>query len=76
LRLICWVSGGCKWRVIKEEWVEPTKDRPFSQLVRHHECVMCLDTKATLTSPRSSESLFCVPDEFNSDIHEVATAKP
>ena len=64
MRLICVLSGGCKWRVLREEWVPPTPERPYSILARHHECVECLDTKATLTSPKTTESFFCIPDKF------------
>jgi len=65
MRLACWLTGGCQWVVLKEEWIDKTQERPYSQLVRFYECRCCKDTKATLTSPDDGESLFSVPNEFN-----------
>jgi hypothetical protein len=59
---MCFASGGCKWTVIKEEWIPKTAERPWPQLVRFHECAICHDTKATLTSPDNTESMFSVPN--------------
>jgi hypothetical protein len=70
MRLICLASGGCRWDVIREEWVLPNALRPYSLLVRHHQCRYCLDTKATITSPKTSESFFCIPDKLCTDLHE------
>lgn len=64
MRLLCFASGGCRWNVIKEDWIPPTKDRSYPLLVRYHECAYCKDTKATLTSPKVAESHFCIPDKF------------
>ena len=76
MRLLCLLSGGCKWRVINEEWIRPEPGRPYSMMVRHHECPHCKDTKAVLTSPRDTESLFCVPNRNNTDRpYEPAPAK-
>ena len=65
MRITCYISGGCRWLLLKEEWIDPTKTRPYSQLVRFHECKYCGDTKATLTSPDSLESRFSIPDRFS-----------
>lgn len=72
MRLLCLVSGGCRWKLLLEEWVHATTTRPYPLLVRYHECIYCMDTKATLTSPKASESLFSIPDKFSTDIRESA----
>ena len=64
MRLWCYASGGCRWKLLREEWLEPNKERPYSVLARYHECIYCMDTKATLTSPKTTESFYCVPDKF------------
>lgn len=64
MRALCLISGGCKWEVIREEWIEKAKDRPYSLLVRFCQCKYCNDTRATLTSPKDTESFFCIPDKF------------
>ena len=70
MRLLCLVSGGCRWKLIREEWLPTTREQPYSRLVRFHECIYCSDTKATLTSPKVSETFFSIPNKFNVDVNE------
>jgi hypothetical protein len=67
-RLICLAKGGCRWKVIREDWIPRTPERPWPQLVRFHECELCHDTKATLTSPDNTESMFSIPDRNNARV--------
>ena len=65
MRLMCVMSGGCRWTVVKEEWVNPTKDRPYSLMIRFSECGYCGDTRGTQTSPKDTETFFSIPDKYS-----------
>jgi len=64
VRVACFISGGCRWITLREEWLCPDRDHQFLRLVWFAECKYCSDTRATLTSPRESESLFSIPHRY------------
>lgn len=66
MRLSCALTGH-PWEIVREEWLQTTRDRPYPLWVNYYHCPRCHDTKATQTSPKPSETFFSVPDKFCTD---------
>jgi hypothetical protein len=61
MRIICIVNGGCRWNLLREEWLRPDADHATVRLLRFEECQYCRDTRATLTSPEMEETRLSKP---------------
>lgn len=61
MKILCVVIGGCRWHVIREEWLPASATYETVRLLRFHECRHCRDTRATITSPKVSETTYAKP---------------
>jgi hypothetical protein len=61
MRLYCYLSGGCHFEKIHEEWLPPDKQHQFTRLYRIEECPWCHDTRAIITSPEIADIRMTLP---------------
>jgi hypothetical protein len=61
MRAMCYLSGGCNFLTIREEWLPADKTHQTVRLLRFGECPHCHDTVSTITSPEPGETRNTMP---------------